>query len=421
MSAVAVDVNIKARWIAPMTGDLGLLANHTLVIRDGRILDVLPTAEAERRYMPRVETVRPAHLLMPGLVNARTSVAPARPDSDFDPDGALLAIADMVIGGTTTFCDVGCFPRDSADVAAAQGLRAVIGLPVAEHPSGWARPGEYLSKALRLRDELKGHPSICARFAPLDAVSLSDQTLRRMGVLADELDAGMLISLHESRREVDESLSRHGRRPIVRLRELGLLSPALTASHLAWLDGGDLDLARSSGIGITLCLASSLVRDQGLSPLAQLEAGRARGGDAAREASSQLRLSLGTDAHVCGPAHDLWTEMRLLALHSGAARMPAALLAATHGGAAALGLEAEIGTLEAGKWADVCCVDLAGPAASPARDPLRELALQGGRDLVTDVWVAGRALLADRRLTRIDWPQLASRLGARQPEKGSPP
>ena len=88
------------------------------------------------------------------------------------------------------------------------------------------------------------------------------------------------------------------------------------------------------------------------------------------------------------------------------------LAAATRGGAAVLGLDAEIGTLERGKWADLCCVDLAGPAMQPLTDPLRQLAFSGGRDMVSDVWVAGRQLVCEGRLTRLDWPALAARLAS---------
>jgi 5-methylthioadenosine/S-adenosylhomocysteine deaminase len=88
------------------------------------------------------------------------------------------------------------------------------------------------------------------------------------------------------------------------------------------------------------------------------------------------------------------------------------LHAATLGGAAALGLEAEVGALEVGKWADLCCVDLSGPATQPLGDPLAQLVFGGGRDIVSDVWVAGRQLLSGGELTRLDWPDVAARSAA---------
>jgi 5-methylthioadenosine/S-adenosylhomocysteine deaminase len=90
-----------------------------------------------------------------------------------------------------------------------------------------------------------------------------------------------------------------------------------------------------------------------------------------------------------------------------------ALATATRGGAAALGLDADVGTLEPGKWADLCCVDLGGPGIQPLGDPVTQLVFCGGRDIVSDVWVAGRQLLSDGELTRLDWRGAAQRAGAR--------
>jgi 5-methylthioadenosine/S-adenosylhomocysteine deaminase len=89
-----------------------------------------------------------------------------------------------------------------------------------------------------------------------------------------------------------------------------------------------------------------------------------------------------------------------------------ALAAATRGGAAVLGLDGDVGTLESGKWADLCCVDLGGPATQPLIDPLTQLVFCGGRDIVSDVWVAGRQLKSDGELTRLDWPGVAARAHA---------
>jgi 5-methylthioadenosine/S-adenosylhomocysteine deaminase len=413
MPAVLADFCIKPRWIVPMTRRDELLEHHTLVMRDGRILDILPNASAADRYAPRVILDRPEHLLMPGLVNALTrtgSLDRAAAAVQFQPDGGLLCIANMLKAGITCFCDIGCFPRDAAQVAATQGMRALIGLPVAEHQSPWARnAGEYLTRALGLRDEYKGHPCISTGFAPLEPGAMSDATYARIGTLADELDAAILISLHESRSDVEESLTRHGLRPLGRLDRLGLLSPALCAAHLAHVNPADIELAQRGGIGVALCLQSDLLRGGELAPVAAL-------------AAAGLRLSMGSDGANCGNDQDVWTEMRLLALHSrgGAPGVPRdakpslspwdVLAAATRGGAGVLGLDTEIGTLETGKWADLCCLDLSGPATQPFFDPMRQLVFSGGRDMVSDVWVAGRQLLCDRQFTRLDWPSLSARL-----------
>jgi 5-methylthioadenosine/S-adenosylhomocysteine deaminase len=407
MPAVPADLSIKPRWIVPMTRRGELLEHHALVMLDGRILDVLPSSAAAERYAARAVLDLPAHLLMPGLVNAYTrigSLESAGEVPQFTPAGGLLSIANMLKAGTTCFCDVGYFPGHAAQIAAAQGMRALIGLPVAERASPWAQDaGEYLTRALRLRDEYKGHPSISTGFAPTSP-ALGDDTYARLRTLADELDAGILLSLHESRRAIDESALRYGLRPLERLQRLGLLTPALAAAHMACLSAADIDLARRGGVGVTLCLASNMLCGTGLAPVAAL-------------AQAELRLGLGSDGAVCGNAQDLWMEIKLLALSARSEGEPGllpwdALAAATRGGAAVLGLDGQIGTFEAGKWADVCAIDLSGPATQPLYDPLGQLVFSGGRDMVSDVWVAGRQLLCKGQFTRLDWPSLAARLGS---------
>jgi 5-methylthioadenosine/S-adenosylhomocysteine deaminase len=422
MSAVPVDSTVSCRWILPMTSPGEVLEHHTLVIRDGRILDLLPTAAATLRYTATVHVDRAAHLVLPGLVNAHTRIAPPPGRTiaaDRVHEGAQLCIAEMLGAGITCFCGLGQFPQESARAAAEQGMRAVIGIPIAETPSPWASsPAEYLTRALSFRDEYRGHPTIATVFAPQSTADISDATFGRIATLADELDAGLVLPLHESRAEVDECVIRHGTRPIARLHGLGLLTPALTAVHMAVANAADLDLAQRSGVAVTLCPESSLRGGNGPPPVAAW-------------AATGLRLSLGGGIAGPGGSADLWSAMRLLALLSLAPDVGLADLAhrglgasdalsiATRGGAAALGLDAEIGTLEKGKWADLCCIDLQRPATQwAALDALHSswatpLVWGGGRDLVSDVWVAGRHLLNSRAFTRLDWPRAAGRLGAR--------
>src|ERR1700722_234517 len=165
MPSVLADLSIDARWIVPMTTPGAVLENHTLVVRDGRILDLLPSAQAAQRYAATVAVRRSEHLLMPGMVNAATHAAmsefralgaaatPAASvrriaeleqhwvNSDFVRDGVLAAIAEMLRSGVTCFGDRYYFPDETARVVSEQGMRAVIGMPVAERPSLWAKTG----------------------------------------------------------------------------------------------------------------------------------------------------------------------------------------------------------------------------------------------------------------------------------------
>ena len=396
-----------------------VLENHTLVVRDGRILDLLPSADAAQRYSATALVQRSRHLLMPGMVNASThaamtlmrgapmrgaareptaiggaAIGRATVGPDMARDGVLMAIAEMLCSGVTCFADRSCFPDATARTAAEQGLRAVIGMPVAETPSPWA--------SLDLRDEYKDHPLISTVFAPHPPNTLSDATFARIATLADELDAGIVIDLHESAAEIAESVALYGMRPIERLWQLGLLTPALNACHMAHATDEDAALAQRTGISISLCPQSNLKKSGVLPP-------------AAAFAASGIRLGLGSGDGAPFQGLDIWGEMKLLAQMSGAGATPFgawdALAMATRGGAAVLGLEVDVGTLESGKWADLCCVDLGGPATQPLGDPVAQLVFCGGRDMVSDVWVAGRQLLADAEMTRLDWSGAAERAG----------
>ena len=236
-------------------------------------------------------------------------------------------------------------------------------------------------------------------FAPQSVGTISDAMFGRIATLANELDAGILVSLHESAADVADCVARHGLRPIERLHALGLLTPALTAANGVHVDAADLVLAQRSGIALTLCPRSNLRSGAGLPPL-----------DA--WARTGLRLSLGTGGAEPGAASDLWSDLKLLGL-VGPPKPWDLLAAVTRGGAAALGLDADIGTLETGKWADLCCVDLRSPAMVQAGvSAAHRLVFGGGRDIVSDVWVAGRHLLNGGAFTRLDWQALATRVEA---------
>lgn len=374
-----------------------VLEYHTLVIRDGRILDLLPSSEASDRYAATVLVNRAEHVLLPGLVNAAVQLDPTERLAD-RPTEALLCIAEMLRAGTTCVCSTGAFADTAARAAAEQGMRVMLGMQVVK--------SEDLTRALGVRDEYRGHPSISTAFAPQAPNLIADETFARIATLADELDAGILLNLHKSRREIEESLALHGQRPLERLHTLGLLTPALTAAHMAHLNPADIALAHESGIAITLCPQSDLRSGNGAPPFGAW-------------AATGLRLGIGSGFYESANL-DLWSEARLLALLPGDSNQGAsafspwdALAVATRGGAAALGLDDDIGTVEIGKWADMCCIDLSGPEMQRSRseDMATRLVFNGGRDRVSDVWVCGRHLLNAGVFTRLDWPQLMARLG----------
>jgi 5-methylthioadenosine/S-adenosylhomocysteine deaminase len=410
MPIAAADLRVEARWIAPMSVRNEVLEDHSLLVRDGRILDILPSSIAAERYRARAVLQRNSHLLMPGMINAQSDAAmllfrgmldkaaPIEPmlSPDFARDGTLAAIAEMLKSGITCFCDRYCFPEETLRTANEQGMRAVVGMPVSETPNPFAKnAAQSLTRSLSLRDKFKGEPLVSTAFAPRAANTISDPTFARLVTLADELDALIMIDLHQSQHEIDECLQTHAQRPIERMWNLGLLTPALNAVHMVHLTAADMSLMQRTGISVTLCPQSALQGGHGLPQIAAFTA-------------AAVRLGLGS-AGAASLGQDVWGDMRIAALLTGAWD---ALHAATRGGAAVLGLESEVGTLEAGKWADLCCVDLARPGTQPLRDPIAQLVFCGGRDIVSDVWVAGRQLLSGGELTRLDWADVAARLAA---------
>jgi 5-methylthioadenosine/S-adenosylhomocysteine deaminase len=409
MPIVPADLRIEVRWIVPIASRNTVLEDHSLLVRDGRILDILPHDLAAERYSARAVLQRNSHLLMPGMINASSSAATlllrgangsaaARGrlvDPQFARDSTLAAIAEMLLSGITCFCDRSFFPEETAGAANEQGMRTMLGMPVTDRPTPWAKDAaQCLTHALRLRDSHKGDPLVSTAFAPLAANNLSDATFGRLVTLADELDAGIMIDLHQSAQEIAACAAAHGMRPIERLWNLGLLTPALNAAHMVHLTAQDLNLLQRTGISITLCPQSALKLREGLPPVAAI-------------AAAGTRLGIGSAGTTMN--QDIWGDMKIVGLLTDAWN---ALRAATEGGAAALGLEAEIGTLETGKWADLCCADLSRPGTQPVGDPIEQLVFGGGRDIVSDVWVAGRQLLSGGELTRLDWSDVSARSSA---------
>jgi 5-methylthioadenosine/S-adenosylhomocysteine deaminase len=428
MSKVMADFVVRARWVLPMTSRDVVLPEHSVVVANGRIVEVLPWHEADARFASARTFERPEHVLMPGLINAHTHAAMSLlrgyaeglpltawlrekiwpleqryVSPEFVRDGTALAIAEMLRGGISCFADMYFFPDEAARVCAEQGMRAVIGLPIIDMATPWAaNTNEYFAKALRVRDEYQGHPTIETVFAPHAPYSVGDDTFKRLRTLADELDAGICIHLQESAAEVAFSEKSHGCRPIERLESLGLLRPGLNAIHMVHLSESDMVALQRTGLSITVCPESNLKLGNGQAPFAQFR-------------SSGARIAIGTDGPASNNDQDLWAEMKLAALLSRPTpdAPPAvtpwdALAMATCGAADALNLP-DIGVLSAHKWADLCCLDVSAPAMQPMYDVPAQLVYSGGRDCVSDVWVAGRHLVEDNKLTRLDWQPVAAR------------
>ena len=424
-----IDTLIYARWVVPVDTENSVLAHHSVAVHGGRIVATLPTAAAKAQFSALNEHELPHHLLIPGLVNCHTHASmsllrgladdmplmkwlndhiwPAEArwvSEEFVADGARLAVAEMLRGGISCFNDMYFFPDVVGHVAAAAGMRAVVGLILIDFPSAWASGAEdYLQRGLEVHDQFRNSNLIRTAFAPHAPYSVSDAPLQRIRVLADELELPIHIHLHETREEVQQSLSLYGTRPLHRLQQLELLSPALMAVHMTQLEEEELHPFAASGAHVVHCPESNLKLASGFCPVARLlEAG--------------VNVALGTDGAASNNDLNMFSEMRTAALLAkgvakDASALPAydALRMATLNGARALGLEQEIGSLETGKAADICAVDLGGLGSQPVYHPVSQLVYATSRDQVSDLWIGGRQLLRSGQLTRLDTQKILVR------------
>lgn len=412
-------VILAPQWIAPVAPDPRVLTGHAVLVEDGRIAK-LASFDALRERHPDVPlTLLPGQLLVPGFVNLHThaamsllrGVADDLPLHDwlrkriwplegklvsraFVRDGALLAAYEMLMGGTTCFNDMYFFPEESVAAARQLGMRSMQGIIVIEFPSAYASDaGDYLRKGLELRDRHRDDPMVGFCLAPHAPYTVSDETLKRVAVLARELGLPIHTHVHETAGEIEESQSRHGKRPLQRLDALGLLGPELIAVHAVHLDDNDLRLLATAGASVAHCPHSNLKLASGIAPVARM-------------VESGIRVGLGTDGSASNNRLDLLQEARTAALlakgSSGQAdAWPAAqvLKALTLDAAAALGLDDRIGSIEAGKRADLVAVDLSAPELSPVFDPVSQLVYAAGREHVQHVWIDGRHVVRKRQLT----------------------
>ncbi|MBU3695022.1 MAG: TRZ/ATZ family hydrolase [Rhodocyclaceae bacterium] len=405
---ILADELIEARWVLPMQ-PWRVIEHGAVALRDGRIVAVGPAAELAPRVAATCHARLPGHALLPGLVNAHAHagmtllrgyaddlplmrwlqerVWPAEAkwvEPAFVRDGTRLACAEMLRGGTTTFSDMYFFP--DAAIAAAQraGLRMVAGLVVLEFPTAYARDAaDYLHRGLALRDRWLGTPNLHFTLAPHAPYTVSDSTFAQVATYAAQLDLRIHIHIHETRDEVAQGVAQSGERPLARLKRLGLLGPELIGVHAVHLSDEEIALLAGHGASLVHCPVSNLKLGSGIARLADwLAAG--------------ITVGFGSDSVVSNNRHDLWAEMRTAALlakgvSGDAAAVPAqqALHAATLGGATALGLGDETGSIEPGKAADLLAVDLAGADQQPLYDVASHLVYCAGREQVSDVWVAG--------------------------------
>jgi len=387
---------ISARWVIPVIPRNTVLEDHALVIGNGRIVDILETKSALLKYTEAEHINKGSHALIPGLINSHTHAAmslfrgiaddvplmewleghiwPAEAkwiSPDFMRDGVQLAIAEMLLSGTTCFNDMYFHSDTVARVAQDMGIRAFVGMIVLDFPSVWAaNADEYFDKGMQVHDE------------------------------ADELHVPIHMHIHETANEISEANKMHGKRPLARLNDLGLLNPRMMAVHMTQLSDEEITLSAEQGIHVVHCPESNL----------KLASGQCRVTDLLNAGTN---VCLGTDSASSNNDLDMLGEMRTACLiakttANDASALPAwqALEMATINGAIALNVQNEIGSLEVGKSADIVAIDLNHLSTQPVYNPISQIVYSASRQQITDVWVDGHSRVVNGVLQNVDVTQI---------------
>jgi len=419
------------RWLIPIEPRGTVLEDHALLIEGERIAAILPASEARTRYADVPHLHLANHALLPGFVNLHGHSAmtllrgladdlalmdwlhnhiwPAEKrhiSDEFVFDGTLIAMAEMLRGGTTTINDMYFFHDAVARAGLQAGMRTVVGASILEFPTAYGvGADDYISKALAARDRFRGESLVSFSLAPHAPYTVSDDTFRKVVMLAEQLDVTIHCHIHETQQEITDSLAQYGVRPIERLRHLGVLGPNLVAAHVVHANDEEVAILAQHGVHIAHNPASNLKLASGIARIpAMLAAG--------------VNVGIGTDGAASNNALDMLADTRLAALLAkGASNDPCAVPAAqalemaTLAGARALNMDDRIGSLTVGKQADIVAVDLSDIATQPVFDPISHLVYAARRDQVSDVWVAGRKLLDSHHLTSLDLGQLQAKAG----------
>jgi 5-methylthioadenosine/S-adenosylhomocysteine deaminase len=362
---VPADLLVSARWILPVQPAGSVLENQAVVIAEGRISAVGEREALLAQYAVDEIQSRPTHVLLPGFVDAATRFD-SRPSINH-------ALAEVLRAGITSFAAEDARVAELAREVASLHLRAVVGLPFAAAAGGAAQSEQ-------LWDEYRGDPYVSFCFAPDRAALEDDAALTRLRSIADELDAPIAL----------------GARPLPRLDRLGLLRPGVILHGMTALNGEDVDLIATRSVSVVAWPEADLRRSRTHAPLDVLDQ---RG----------VAIAVGS-GETAEQSFDVLAQARLAGLLNGfdAHRI---LHLATLGGAQALGLGEDIGSLEPGKFADLIAVDLATLATQVRRteDVAQMLAFAATRHQVTDVWLGGRPVVHHGRLLAFDEDTLLQR------------
>ena len=422
MTPTKIDLLLNCKWIIPIVPENQTLTDCAIAIDNGKIIGLLPQAEAARRFSAGKVQDLDHHIVMPGLVNSHGHAAmsllrgyaddlplrswlenhiwPAEAkflSEEFVRDGTRLSIAEMIRSGTTCFADMYFFDEAIATEVRNSGVRSQISFTVLDFPTPYGKNADdYIHKGLALRDNCKDQPLIKIACAPHAPYSVSDRALGILATYANELDMAIHIHCHESASEITASLQAYDCRPLERLEKLGLLLPQTQLVHMTQITEDDIALVRDHNCHIMHCPQSNLKLANGFCPVVKF-------------IENEVNVALGTDSAASNNTLDLFSEIKSASLLAKAVSgdaasldAHAALRMATINGAKALAWDNEIGSLESGKQADIIAVKIDSISQQPLYNPASQLVYTNSGSQVSHSWVAGKMLLENRKLCTIN-------------------
>lgn len=360
-------------------------------------------------------------LILPGLINAHTHAAmtlfrgladdlplmdwltnyifpvESRMDGAFVEAGTLLACAEMILSGTTTFCDMYLFEEEVAGAADRAGMRCVVGEVLYDFPSpNYGTVENGLKYTESLIKKWQGDPLVSIAVEPHSLYTCSPSLLEAANDLALRYGVPLVIHVAETRSELEEVKKRYGRKPFEHLAALNILGPHVIADHCVHLDDSEIQRILEHGVKPVHNPESNMKLASGVSPVYKLIA---RG----------AKVGLGTDGCASNNNLDLLSEMDMAAkLNKVEAMDPTVLDAvtvlkmATSMGAEVLGLAHQVGSLEPGKKADIIVVDTHKPHLTPMYNPYSHLVYAARGSDVSHTIINGNLVMEERKLLSLD-------------------
>jgi len=419
-----VDLLVLGGTVVTMDTNRRVLEDGGVAISGGRIVAVGPRTEIERDYQSQTTVDARGKLITPGLINGHTHIPmvlfrgladdldlqdwltkyifPAEAKNvseEFVRVGTRLGLAEMIRGGTTTYCDMYYFEDAIADETNKAGVRGVLGetvidFPVADNKTN-AEAMAYVEKFVK---HWQGSDLIVPAIAPHAPYTVSEEHLKAARAFSDRTGAPIVTHISETKKELEDSLKSKNATPVQYLERIGFLNDKVIAAHMVWPQGDDLETLKRRGVGVVHNPQSNMKLASGVAPVPKM-------------LTEGLLVGLGTDGAASNNDLNIWEEMDTVAkLHkvfSGDPKIISAQQAfelATIRGAQALHLEKEIGSLEAGKRADLLLIERDSLNQTPMYNLYSDLVYATKANDVQTVIINGKIVMRDRKLLTLDEP-----------------